>query len=304
MKWKKAGFVYGPDGAMPWATNTALTPTPLLIDEDTIRVYAGFRDDYGVSRVGFVDLLASSPNIVKRISSRPALDVGCPGAFDDNGVILGDVIRVQNEIRMYYVGFQLVSKVKFLAYSGLAVSKDGGETFERYAQTPIMDRSTKSLYIRAIHSVVKIRGKFHIWYASGDKWEIIDGVPYPQYQIRHTVSNDGIDIGTDGVVCVGVEGLEYRIGRPRVFQSNNRFFMHYTRGTTDGQYLAGLAMSLDGVTWGRIDSELGLDLSESGWDSKHLCYPALISVKDKTYMFYNGNDMGKAGFGYAVLETA
>jgi hypothetical protein len=88
------------------------------------------------------------------------------------------------------------------------------------------------------------------------------------------------------------------------FQLNNKFFMHYTRGTTNGQYLAGLAESLDGVQWKRIDSDLGINLSESGWDAKHLCYPAVITAKGKTYMFYNGNDMGNAGFGYAELELA
>jgi hypothetical protein len=31
-----------------------------------------------------------------------------------------------------------------------------------------------------------------------------------------------------------------------------------------------------------------------------LCYPSLLAYKDRTYMFYNGNDMGRDGFGYAV----
>ncbi len=103
-------------------------------------------------------------------------------------------------------------------------------------------------------------------------------------------------------MCVDVEGLEYRIGRPRVFMRENKFFMHYTRGTTDGQYFPGLAESIDGVNWSRVDSQLGIELSQSGWDSKHICYPSLISLRNKTYCFYNGNDMGRDGFGYAELE--
>ena len=303
MRWIKKGFIYGPDGTMPWAKDTALTPTPILLNQETIRVYAGFRDELGVSRIGFVDVDSASPQVVKRVSSHPALDIGNNGAFDDNGVILGDVIRVNNEIRMYYVGFQLVSKVKFLAFSGLAISKDGGDTFTRSSHAPLMDRANDSLFIRAIHSVVKIGDQFHIWYASGNGWETINGMSYPQYHIRHAVSDDGIHIKTDSGVSVDVEGLEYRIGRPRVFQLNNKFYMHYTRGTTDGQYLAGLAESFDGIHWKRMDSALGISPSKSGWDSKHLSYPALLSTENKTYMFYNGNDMGKQGFGYAELES-
>ena len=258
MRWVKKGFIYGPDEKIPWAKDTALTPTPILLNEETIRVYAGFRDELGLSRIGFVDVDSSFPNIVKRVSDHPALNIGVNGMFDDNGVILGDVIRVNDDIRMYYVGFQLVSKVKFLAFSGLAISKDGGDTFERYSNVPILDRTNDSLFIRAIHSVVKIEDQFHIWYASGNGWELINGIPYPQYRIRHAISNDGLKISTEGEVCIDVENLEYRIGRPRVFQLNNKFFMHYTRGTTDGQYLAGFAESLDGIHWNRIDSKFCL----------------------------------------------
>jgi len=304
MRWIKKGFIFGPDGQFSWAKDTALTPTPMLLNDETIRIYAGFRDEVGVSRIGYVDVDSSCPRNVKRVSAEPALDIGRNGMFDDNGVILGDVIRVDDSIRMYYVGFQLVSKVKFLAFSGLAISVDGGDTFKRYSNAPILDRANDSLFIRAIHSVVKIKDQFHIWYASGNGWELIDDMPYPQYRIRHAVSRDGFNIEFDENICVDVEGLEYRIGRPRVFQLNNKFFMHYTRGTTNGQYLAGLAESLDGVQWKRIDSDLGINLSESGWDAKHLCYPAVITAKGKTYMFYNGNDMGNAGFGYAELELA
>jgi hypothetical protein len=203
---------------------------------------------------------------------------------------------------MYYVGFQIAQKVKFLAFSGLAISQDGGNVFERYSSVPIMDRSSTSLFIRAIHSVIKINNVYHIWYASGNDWENINGINYPQYRIRYTTSKDGIHIDIDGKICVDVEGLEYRIGRPRVFLLGGKFFMHYTRGTKDGQYIAGLAESTDGLNWKRIDAELGISLSKFGWDSKHLCYPALISVKDRTFLFYNGNNMGKDGFGYAELE--
>ena len=31
------------------------------------------------------------------------------------------------------------------------------------------------------------------------------------------------------------------------------------------------------------------------------CYPVKLKYKDKTYLFYNGNGMGKTGVGYAEL---
>jgi len=303
MHWIKQGFIYGPDGSLSWARHTALTPTPLLKDEETIRVYAGFRDETGISRIGYVDLDSYNPKRIKKVSQEPVLDLGRNGAFDDNGVILGDIIRIGSDIRMYYVGFQLVGKAKFLAFTGLAISRDNGDSFVRHSEAPVLDRSNNGLYIRAIHSVMQTSDRFLIWYACGNGWEDINGVSYPQYNIRYLESPDGIEFNGEGQLCVDVEGSEYRIGRPRVFMYQDHFIMNYTRGTIQGDYLAGHAESADGINWIRKDAELGIGLSPKGWDSRHLCYPAVLSCCGRTYMFYNGNDMGKDGFGYAILAT-
>ena len=40
-------------------------------------------------------------------------------------------------------------------------------------------------------------------------------------------------------------------------------------------------------------------IATRSWDSRTICYPALIRQHDKLLMFYNGNDMGVDGFGLA-----
>ncbi len=127
MKWEKKGLIYQSPEDNSWRDNSALTPTAFLLDTNIIRVYASFRDTQGVGRIGYIDVNANNPSDVLKISDKPVLDIGKDGMFDDNGVILGDLIRVDNKIYMYYVGFQLVKKSKFLAYSGLAISEDNGE---------------------------------------------------------------------------------------------------------------------------------------------------------------------------------
>jgi hypothetical protein len=300
MTWTKRGRVWGPDGSLPWARHSALTPTPLLLDDDTIRVYAGMRDENGVSRIGWVDVDAADPTRVRAHAREPVLDVGRPGTFDDNGVILGDVLRIGGEIWMYYVGFQLAANVKFLAFSGLARSRDGGNHFERASEAPVLDRSDAGLYINAIHSVRHENGRFRFWVAQGDRWEIIDGKPFPTYRIAAFESEDGTKLDARGApIAVDCEGDEYRIGRPRVYRDGDGYRMYYTRGTRRGDYLAGLARSDDGVHWKRDDGALGIALSDTGWDSRALAYPALVDVRGRRFMFYNGNDMGRDGFGVA-----
>lgn len=302
MAWKKLGFVYGPDGSSGWAQHSALTPTPLLIDSERIRVFTGFRDGEGVSRIGFVDVEAGDPRRVISVSKEPVLDIGRPGAFDDNGVILGDVVRTEAGIRMYYVGFQKVQKAKFLAFTGAAISRDGGSSFVRESEAPVLDRSDEGLYFRAIHSAAFEDGRWRIWYAAGSLWSIINGVPYPNYHVRYIESDDGLRFGPEGVACITHVGDEYRIGRPRVIATRRGYEMYYTKGTLAGEYLPGYAVSGDGVNWKRFDDQVGIGVSAEGWDSRTLCYMSPIACGDRVYVFYNGNDMGRAGFGCARLE--
>ncbi len=301
MKWEKKGLIYSPDLSIDWRNNSALTPTPIVLDDETIRIYAGFRDKNGVSRIGYVDVNGDNPSEIVKISEKPVLDVGKPGTFDDNGVILGDLIKFNNKLYMYYVGFQLVEKVKFLAFTGLAISSDNGESFIRYSNSPVLDRSDEELYIRAIHSIMYDDGVWKAWTGTGNDWQTIDNKTFPKYDIRYYESQDGINFNDVGINCINPKDREYRIGRPRVYKINGKYIMFYTYGTLDKDYLSGYAESSDGINWTRKDKEIGINLSISGWDSKHLAYPSIITFKDKTFMFYNGNDMGYDGFGYAEL---
>lgn len=300
IQWEKKGIVFkaAEHGAL-WMKNSALTPTPFKLNDEIIRIYAGFRDDAGVSRIGYVDVRADQPQTIVAVSKTPVIELGRDGCFDDNGMILGDVIQGPEGIYMFYVGFQLVAKAKFLAFSGLALSKDNGETFNRISEAPILGRSGGQTIIGAIHSVRYENKRWRIWYASGNDWEYINGKPFPQYHIRYTETDDLLNIPRSGSICVDVEGTEYRIGRPRVYYIDRRYVMYYTKGTTGGEYFPGIAYSTDGVDWSRSDAELGIALSTDGWDCNTLCYPALINHGNRLYMFYNGNNMGVDGFGYA-----
>ncbi len=299
--WIKKGLVFDAarHGVGGWMRHSALTPTPYRLDDWQLRVYAGFRDADGVSRIGYVDVLADDPTTIVRVSPKPVLDIGRGGCFDDNGMILGDVVAEDGELYMFYVGFQRVARAKFLAFTGLAVSRDGGEHFRRAQETPVLDRAPGRSTIGAIHSVLCENGRWRVWYAVGDDWESIGGKPYPRYHICCAETDDPSCFPAQGVVCLEPQGSEYRIGRPRVYRLGDRYVMYFTRGNRNGEYFPGVAYSDDGLSWTRQDEALGLSLSEHGWDSRTLCYPALIRQRDKLLMFYNGNDMGMDGFGVA-----
>jgi predicted GH43/DUF377 family glycosyl hydrolase len=299
--WSKRGLVFEParHGVGGWMRHSALTPTPYRLDEETIRVYAGFRDAEGVSRIGYVDVSADDPTRITDVSTEPVLDIGRGGCFDDNGMILGDLVDAPGGLHMFYVGFQRVAKAKFLAFTGLAISTNGGRRFERTQETPILDRAPGRSTIAAIHAVMRDNGRWRLWYAVGDDWEEIRGQPYPRYHIRYAETDDLAAMPRVDRVCLRPQGDEYRIGRPRVYRFDGRYVMYFTRGTITGEYFPGVAVSDDGIHWERRDDRLGIALSRDGWDSRTLCYPALIQQREKLLMFYNGNDMGVDGFGVA-----
>lgn len=303
MKWLKKGLIYCPSGKYGWDYDTFMTPHAMLLDENTIRIYGGTRDKEGVSRITYIDVKASNPKEILYISDKPVLDIGNPGCFDDNGVILGDMLKIDNQLYMYYVGFQHVQKAKFYAFSGLAISDLEGKEFKRYSEVPIMDRTDTGKFGRCIHTVLYENGVFKIYYAIIHNWHYINNKPYPAYNIWYTESKDGKNISNqDKTLCIDVNELEYRIGRPKVYTTNKGYEIFYTRDFKTKEYVVGYSQSADGKIWTRRDELAGLNKSESNeWDSEMACYPVLLKYKDKIYMFYNGNGMGKTGVGYAEL---
>ena len=74
------------------------------------------------------------------------------------------------------------------------------------------------------------------------------------------------------------------------------------RKNRDRSYRIGYAYSENLVDWTRDDENVGIDVSENGWDSDMLCYPHVFQCDGKIYLLYNGNEFGRLGFGLAVLE--
>ena len=298
----KKGLIYYPNGKNEWDYSGFMTPHARL-QGDIIRIWGGVRDREGISRICYIDVKADNPNEIIDIGKHPVLDVGEPGCFDDNGVILGDIISNNNRMYLYYVGFQHVEKVKFYAFSGLAISEDKGKNFTRYSQVPIMDRTEKARFGRCIHTVLADGDKYKIYYAIINDWKYINNIPYPIYDIWYTESEDGINISSfDNHCCVTTIENEYRIGRPKVYKTTCGYEMLYTRDFIPKDYVIGYADSSNGIDWTRRDEKFVINKSLNGWDSEMACYPVKLNYKNKTYIFYNGNGMGRSGVGYAEFD--
>ena len=140
-----------------------------------------------------------------------------------------------------------------------------------------------------------------MWYLSGIGWEEINGTKRIPYHIRYAESKDGINWERKGTVCIDFKHKnETRIGRATVLQENNIYKMWYAYALD--KFRIGYAESTDGILWNRKDDEVGIDVSKFGWDSEMIEYPFVFEHNSTKYMFYNGNNYGKTGFGYAISE--
>jgi len=308
MKWTKLGRIFVPDGSIWWQKQYAFPPTPLLrtADDGTeiLRLYCAFRDDAGVGRLGWVDVDPADPARVVGVSPEPILTDGEPGTFDENGLLPTRVMCVGEEIWCYYVGYQLGYKVRYYQFAGLAISRDGGETFTRWRRTPILERSDSELTNRTSTFVMQDEGVFKMWYVGGSEWVWVNGKYMPRYELKYVESPDGKHFPDSGATAIPLEDGEYALGRPWIVEHDGRMKLILSSRTEAKGYRLTYAESFDrGRSWLRNDDEIGIDVSPEGWDSTGIQYGSIFEYQGRVYLFYNGNNCGETGFGHAILDS-
>jgi hypothetical protein len=305
MKWEKLGVIFNANGRSEWMNSHAYLPTAYQMGEGCIRVFLAFRDAAQVGRLGWIDVAASDPTRILAVAERPALDVGRSGAFDDNGVTPLAVLTDGARLRLYYAGWQLTPRARYLLFTGLAFSDDGGDSFVRHQETPILDRTPDEFIVRTGAHVMHDpdSGIWKIWYAAGSNLVETHGKQVPTYRMGYLESRDGLVWPGKSVTVLDPQGPdEYGFGRPHIRKIGGLYEMWYSVRSHSKGYRIGYATSEDGVSWRRRDDECGLDRSASGWDSEMTCFASIIQNEFGTFMFYNGNGFGLTGVGVARMS--
>jgi hypothetical protein len=245
---------------------------------------------------------------VRYVHDRPVLGLGKLGCFDDSGAMPCSIVNHEGRKYLFYIGWNRGVTVAYRNSVGLAVSDDGGLTFERVFEGPIVDRTRFEPYFCASPFAMFDEGRWKLWYASSTGFAMVDGRPEPLYQIKYAESADGREWTRPNITCIpyGFEGEAN--ARPCVIKENGVYRMWYCfRGSvgyrTDKaqSYRLGYAESRDGIHWTRMDDRVGIDRSDTGWDSQMMEYPFVYEHRGRKYMLYNGNGFGETGIGYAEL---
>lgn len=301
IKWNKKGLIFSPDSKFSWMKTHAALPIARKLNNNTYRIFFSTRNAENMASVGFLDLDIENTTYIKNISTEPLLSPGAMGCFDDSGVMAHSIVEHEGKLFLFYTGWNRSVTVPFRWSIGLATSSDEGKTFQKYSNGPIMERNTIDPFFVASPTVIKDNGKWKMWYISGTRWVKEDQNLKNFYHIRYAESNDGINWKREGKISIDFKDKETRIGRASVLVKDDVYMMWYSHAIDN--YRIGYAISNDGINWIRKDEEVGIDISESGWDSQMIEYPFVFNHNDQLYMLYNGNNYGEDGFGLAVQSS-
>lgn len=315
MRWVKRGKIFDPsEHHLPvGGAGYAQSPQALVLG-DRVRVYFSTRERDGsgkfLSHVTFVDFDKRMQHIVGG-ADKPVIALGELGCFDEHGIFPINVLKDGDRVLAFTTGWNRRVSVPADAAIGLAVSHDGGLTFEKYGAGPVMAAALHEPFLVGDGFVAKYDGLYHMWYIFGVRWTQPSENEQPDrvYKIAHATSTNGVEWHRDSRLIIPdrLDADECQ-ALPTVIKLDDRYHMYFCyraahgfREHSDKAYRIGYAYSDDLAHWVRDDAQAGIDVSADGWDSQMQCYPHVFECDGKVYMLYNGNEFGRHGFGLAEL---
>ena len=304
---KRKGLIFKVDNNHDWMYSHAQVPFGYPLNEQTVRIYFATRDNQNRSVATFIECEGDNPQNITYVHNKICLGLGELGTFDERGAMISCLVEHEDKLYMYYTGWNIGVDVPYRLSIGLAVSSDNGLTFERYSNGPILDRSIYDPAYCCTPYVMKIDGKWKMWYLSGVKWKIHDNHPEPYYHVKYADSLDGIDWERVGKVSLDFDDDIDAIGNQTIIYEDNIYKMYYSyrkaygyRSDPTKAYRLGYAISYDGIKFTPRNDLFEITGERDEWETIMNAYPRIYTFKGKKYLLYNGNGFGKSGFGYAV----
>ena len=304
MKWKKIKHLFKVEKNSNKMYSHAAAPIPVHIKENIYHIYFSSRDKFNTARPFFLVFDIENMTILET-QNKPLIETGGIGNFDEKGIILTDIIFTTEGYKYYYVGFPRFANLLYSADSGMAVSKNINDSWEKLGKGPIITKSLEEPLFSSVQCVIEDNNEFKMWYVSGVKWKKNEKQYKHYYNIRVSTSKDGIT-WSKGKVCIDFKNeFEYALARSCVIKDgpgDYKMWYCFRAQKNIDTYRIGYAESFDGISWERKDELMQhFDISVGEFDSEMICYPYVFDHKANRYMLYNGNGYGKTGFGIAKM---
>lgn len=309
-EWCRQGRIIGPAKGESWWSSHAQCVTPLVLEPRRWRLYFGARDKHGQSHIVFVDVDPMADMRVLDEHIEPVLELGVRGTFDSAGQGPCMALVRDRRIELYYVGIHLRRDVPYGLGIGLAQSDDGVR-FQRATPGPVLSTGPDDPYFVSVPWVEDLGGQSSAWYMSGVGWAPVkNGPPDPLYDLKQAKSNDGIhwETSSQGGVVLGEN--DGGLARPWVVKTTDGNILHYSQRGTMGfreddesaYRLMSVKLNENGAPEGSPEPlRFKNPAKPDHWDYHMQAYSCILPLDGGWVMFYNGNDFGRCGFGWATL---
>ncbi len=175
MGWIKKGRIFLPDASYNWSKSHASIPTvDHIVEKNILRIYYSARDSENRSCISFFEVDADNPSILKYTHGIPVLVAGNVGTFDDCGVMPTWILNQGDKKYLYYIGWNVRNTVPYSNALGVAVSLDGGLSFQKLYEGSILDRSKDEPYFTASACLLKEGDIFFTYYLCCTEFKYIN----------------------------------------------------------------------------------------------------------------------------------
>ena len=264
-----------------WDSVDALNPSVFRWNDKYYNYYSGW--DGTTWRTG----LALSDDGINWVKSEknPILDVTTDG-WDQNYIAAnGCAIVLENRVYYYYHGVMTETGG---ASIGLAISNDG-ETFTERTKEPVLTVGETGAWDSvsvADPYVIEHNGLLYMYYCGQDSLGV--------QRLGVAISEDGRNWKKYNypIMDVGVKGAfdEGGLGEPSVVYQYPYFYMLYTGRSAEEQRNIGVAISVDGVNWKKLNYQGIVDFNKNSWNDQVICDTTLLQLENgDVAVWYGGN---------------
>lgn len=307
MKIEDYGLVFTPQ---EYGIDYSKSPQAVVL-KDSVKIYFSHclpDKSKIVSRVGCVEFSKDFSKIIT--VSKDVIKLGEKGTFDEHGIFPFSPFVDDKRLLAFTSGWSRRQSVSVETAIGIAESVDGGETFNRVGDGPVLCSSLHEPFLVVDGFVVKKKShEYCMFYIYGVDWKHYPDSNQPErtYKIGMAISVDLINWNKCGkqLICDVIENEAQALPTVIYWKNKWRMFFCY-RSTVNFRtekkcaYKIGYATSNDMLSWNRDDSKIKLPVTE--WNSEMQCYPNVFNIGDELFLAYNGNHFGRYGFGIVKVE--
>lgn len=267
-----------------WESIDVLNPSVIMWKGNYYNYYSGW--DGNVWRTG-IAVSKDGINWSKK-SDNPILDVR-NDSWDSSYIAAnGSAVVFQNKVYYFYQGVDADTKTSAI---GLAISNDAEEFKERMNNPVLQPGEGIEWDCNGVADpyVINFNGKLYMYYLGQNEKGI--------QRLGVAASEDGVNwvkYANNPIMDVGVNGAfdENGLGEPSVVYHAPYFYMLYTGRSNVEQRNIGVAVSLDGVTWKKMNYQGIVDLSENTWNNQVVCDTTLLENNEGGYyVWYGGGNV-------------